>query len=161
MKIKYFCTTWGMESLPREELFRRMHEAGYDGVEMGVPADQEERRRLRSLLREHQLDFVAQQWTTGPTPEAHAASFEEQYRRAVELEPLLVNSHTGKDSYSTGQNLVIMRRAQALEEELRLPVTHETHRGRSTFCIGATCALLEALPSVRLDGRLLPLVLRP
>lgn len=35
MKIKYFATTWGLEYLDYEEQFKKIHAAGYDGVETG------------------------------------------------------------------------------------------------------------------------------
>lgn len=152
MKVKYICTTWGMDHLSLEVLLKRIREAGYDGVEMGVPEEKEGRRRLRSLLDDNALELVAQQWTAGATAEEHAASFEQQYRRALEMEPLLVNSHTGKDYYSTEENVLIMRKAQELEEDGKVLITHETHRGRATFSVGATLALFHALPELRLTA---------
>jgi sugar phosphate isomerase/epimerase len=125
---------------------------GFDAVEMGVPADAPERRTLRSALARTGLGLIAQQWTAGRTPEEHARSFEEQYRRAVELGPRFVNSHTGRDIFSLEQNLVVFRAAAKLEREAGVAVLHETHRGRALFSAPAASALLDALPGIRLTA---------
>ena len=61
---------------------------------------------------------------------AHARSFEEQYRRAGEVAPLFVNSHTGRDVFPLVENLAVFQKAGKLEAEVGIPVVHETHRGR-------------------------------
>jgi sugar phosphate isomerase/epimerase len=127
-------------------------DAGFEGIETGVPEDERERSRMQSLLKEMSLGLVAQQWTRGADAAGHAESFEEQYRRAVPLSPLLVNSHTGRDIFTLPDNLVIFRKAAALEKELGVPVAHEMHRGRVTFSAPSTMQLLDALADVRLTA---------
>ncbi len=151
MEIKFVCTDWG-SSLPLPALLQRMKEGGYDGIETGTPMENRRRRELRTMLDELRLDLVAQVYTVGRTAEEHARSFEEQYRAAVELTPLLVNAHTGKDYFSREENLLIMRKAAAVEKELGVPVAHETHRGRATFSAPTTMALLAAMPELRLTA---------
>ena len=152
MHITYIGTTWGQELPTLEATLERVKEGGYDGVEMGVPADSAERRKFRAVLGDLGLALVAQQWTQGAFPEEHARSFEEQYQRGVELNPLLVNSHTGKDSWTTEQNVVILRKAEELEKEAGVPVAHEIHRGRMTYSTVAVMALLDAMPALRLTA---------
>lgn len=152
MDITYIGTTWGQELSTLEATLERVKEGGYDGVEMGVPVDPAGCRRLRTVLDDLGLALVAQQWTRGATPEEHARSFEEQYRRGVELNPLLVNSHTGKDCWSTEQNVVVLRKAEELEETMKIPVAHEVHRGRMTFSTVAVMALIDAMPKLRLTA---------
>ena len=150
LQIKYVRAMWGMALPTLEANLQRIREGGFDGVEMGVPEEEAERRKLRELLNRLGLDLVAQQWTRGLLPQDHAASFEEQYRRSVELRPLLVNSHTGKDHFAPAENAEIFRRASRLERELGVPVVHEIHRGRATFSTTATASLLEELPDLKL-----------
>lgn len=128
--------------------------AGFDGVEMGAPEHADERRELRHRLDDLGLDLVADVWTRGASFTEHAESFEAQYRRNVELGPRLVSSQTGKDHYTTTENLAILRRAQELEEELGTPVAHEIHRGRATFSTTAVTTLLYALPGLKLTADL-------
>jgi sugar phosphate isomerase/epimerase len=156
LRIKYFHGLWGMSLPTLEANLRRIREAGFDGVEMGVPEEAGERRALGSLLGRLGLELIAQQWTVGSSSQPaiaapeHATSFEQQYRRAAELRPLVVNSHTGKDYYGTEENLQVFQRARRLEEELGIPVVHEVHRGRATFSTLSTAALLDRFPELRL-----------
>jgi sugar phosphate isomerase/epimerase len=150
MHITYIGTTWGQELPSLQATLERVKEGGYDGVEMGVPVDASGRKELRRVLDDLGLALVAQQWTQGSSPEEHA--FEEQYRRGVELEPLLVNSHTGKDAWTTAENVVILRKAEELERDTGVPVAHEIHRGRMTFSTVAVMALLDAMPSLKLTA---------
>jgi len=132
-----------------ESNIRKIKSAGYDGVEMGAPAEAGDRQALRALLDELGLDLIIQEYTAGNSPEEHAASFEEQYCRAVELRPRFVNSHTGKDYYTPDENVRILKRAEALEGQMDVPVVHEIHRGRATFSAPAAMALIERMPQLR------------
>ncbi|MBI5833382.1 MAG: sugar phosphate isomerase/epimerase [Armatimonadetes bacterium] len=154
MEFRYFRAMWGMEQPTLEANLRQIRDGGFDGVEMGAPADADDRRALRDLLDELGLALIVQQWTRGDTPEQHADSFEAQYRAAADLAPLLVNSQSGRDIYSTEQNLLVIDRGRALEDELGVTVTHEVHRGRATFCTASTMALLDAAPDLRLTADL-------
>jgi sugar phosphate isomerase/epimerase len=138
-------------SLPTLEAnLRRIREGGFDGVEMGVPEEETQRRELGILLERLGLALIVQQWTRGASAQEHASSFEEQYRRAIQLRPLLVNSHSGKDTFTTEENLSLLRRARQLEEQLGALVVHEVHRGRATFSTTSTAALLERFPELKL-----------
>lgn len=152
MKMLFVRGMWGMEKPSLEANLQAIRDGGFDAVEMGVPADTAERGALRAGLERTGLALVAQQWTTGRTPEEHARSFEEQYRRAADLRPLFVNSHTGRDFFSLEQNLVVFRAAERLEQDLGVKVLHETHRGRALFSAPATAALLRAMPALRLTA---------
>ena len=149
-RLSYFHGLWGMSLPTLEHNLRRIREGGFDGVEMGVPEEEGQRRELEALLESLGLSLIAQQWTRGASPEEHAASFEAQYRRAAELQPVLVNSHSGKDWFTTEENLLVLLHAARLEEELGLPVAHEVHRGRATFSTTATAALLQRMPDLKL-----------
>ncbi len=152
MQIKFVRSMWGMDQPTLAANLRRIKDGGFDGVEMGAPADPEQRKELHALLRELDLLFIAQQWTEGASPEEHAQSFETQYRRNAELHPALVNSHTGKDYFTTAENISICRKAAALEQELGFTITHEIHRGRMTFSTLATMALLDKMPELKLTA---------
>jgi len=143
---------WGMTGADLSANMKMARDAGFDGIEAGVPEDEQERSRMHSLLKEMNLSLVAQQWTRGADAAGHAGSFEEQYRRAAPLSPLLVNSHTGRDIFTMPENLVIFRKAAALEKELGVPIAHEMHRGRITFSAPSTIQLLDALPNARLTA---------
>jgi sugar phosphate isomerase/epimerase len=144
-----------MEEMPSlEQSFKRIKEGGFDGVELGLPDDLQTCALARRLLDECGLAVIAQQWTAGKTAAEHAASFEEQYHRAVTLKPLCVNSHTGCDFFPLKENLRVFDRAAELEAAAGVPVVHETHRGRALFSAVSTTTLLEARPGLRLAADL-------
>jgi sugar phosphate isomerase/epimerase len=154
MKIKYLCSLWGMDQPTLKANLKKIKEAGFDGVEMGAPLEKQKRKDLRSMLKELDLDFVAQQWTRGESPQEHAASFEEQARNGAKLKPLLINSQAGKDYYSTQDNLAIIAKTQELEEELGVIIAHEIHRTRMTYSTNATMAILDEKPDIKLTADL-------
>ena len=152
MTIRWICSLWGMEEPTMEARLSKARKAGFDGIETGVPADPASRRELGALLKGMGLALVAQQHTTGADAAAHMRGFEEQYRRGVELAPLFVNSHTGRDIFGLAENLRIFAKAEQLEKALGVQVMHEIHRGRPTFSVPSTLALLDALPGLRLTA---------
>ena len=141
---------WGMTGPTLRAKLEMAKDAGFDGIEMGVPADPVEKKELGALLKELGLALIAQQWTAGAGPSEHARSFEEQYVRSAELKPLFVNSQTGRDVFTLGENLQIFRAAERLEKNCGVAVVHEIHRGRATFSALSTSELLKALPELRL-----------
>jgi sugar phosphate isomerase/epimerase len=141
-----------MESIGIATALRMIKDGGYDGVEMGAPADPAERKTLRSLLDELGLEIIAQQWTQGDSAAEHIASFAQQFTRGLELRPLLVNSHTGVDYYTAADNIAILEAAAAIEHTHGVPLVHEIHRGRATFSTTSTLQLLEAVPSMKLTA---------
>jgi sugar phosphate isomerase/epimerase len=152
MTITWICPLWGLAGATLTDKLARIRDAGYDGVEMGVPPDAGERAELARQLPALGLSLVAQQWTTGPDAESHARSFEEQYRRALDLGPLFVNSHTGRDTWPLADNLVVYDAARRLQAREGVRIVHEIHRGRPTFSAPSTLALLDALPDLRLTA---------
>ena len=76
MKIKFFCPYWGSASLSYPLFFKKVKEAGYDGVEMSLPFDKKEKSDILHLLKEYELELVAQHWETAdPDPLLHKEIF--------------------------------------------------------------------------------------
>jgi sugar phosphate isomerase/epimerase len=110
-------------------MLTKVEGAGYDGVEIGIPADPAARRELRALLDECQLDVIAHQYqATGETFDDYLRSFEQWIEIAASFEPLLVNSHTGRDCWTREQNLRLVDSAQCAAQRHGIPVLHESHR---------------------------------
>jgi sugar phosphate isomerase/epimerase len=143
-----------MDDLPApEERFARIKKAGFDGVELDIPLDMDACVRARAALDDLGLEVVAQQWRTrGRTPEEHMVSFEAQYQRAMALNPLFLNSHTGCDHFEFEANLAIFDHAEGLAAAKGLAVFHETHRGRALFSAPAALRYLSVRPNLRLTA---------
>jgi len=152
MLIKYICPIWGMNRPTLRANLEAIKKAGFDGVESWASGDENERREMRAILDDLQLDMVSQQWTFGGSTQEHIASFEEQFLRNIDMQPAFINSHTGVDHYSMAENLLIIDHASALADRHGVTVLHETHRGRPTFSAPATIALLDARPAIKLTA---------
>src|SRR5690349_8759642 len=127
MELLFFCPRWGSEQLSPETFVQKVKQAGYDGVEMSLPADGREKALWNDLLRDHALLLIAQQWEamTEPVFEKHVVLFERMLRNAASLQPLFINSQTGKDSFTFGQNAQLIEKAASLEKETGVRILHE------------------------------------
>lgn len=154
MQIQYFCSMWGMAQPTLGANLQQIKEAGFDGVEMAAPPDAAKRQELRTLLNDLALDIIVQQHSRGATPQEHAQSLAERLPWAVELCPLLVNSHTGKDFFPIKESARIIKQTNKIATKLGLPIVHEIHRTRSLFSLPSTTAILDALPDLKLTSDL-------
>jgi sugar phosphate isomerase/epimerase len=152
MHIKFFRSLWGMDNLPLDKSLRLIKEAGFDGVEAWIPDDSTQRRLLRELLRDLQLDFIAQIASLGDTPEQHINFFRQRYELSLDFAPILMSSHTARDCYSLEDNVKILSAAIDISAKGGIPVVHETHRIRWSYAPWTTQRHLEALPDLRINA---------
>lgn len=146
MKFVTFQAFWGLEG----SLLEKMEAAksdGYDGIETGLPSE-EESETFKSALERLELQYVAQIFTSGD----HLASFREQAERAADYRPVLINAHSAKDSMIESDQDTFFEGALAIERKLGIPVGHETHRGRAMFTPWATARLLRKFPELRITA---------
>jgi sugar phosphate isomerase/epimerase len=134
MRLQFFCTRWGSDYIPFREFARQVKEAGYDGIEMVVPANGAGKDHVRHALQEFDLKLIAQ------IAQADDKDFEENLAQAPAmlhnaafLHPVKINSQTGKDYFSFEQNLQFIRLYNDFEQQTGIPVVHELHRGRFNF----------------------------
>lgn len=149
MKIKYLCTMWGMDRPTLEGNLKLIKGAGFDGVEMQVPGNRDERNRLGALLIEIGLGIVVQVRAEGATVDEQIDSLEKELGKTVELNPLLVNVHCGKDYWPLAENVRVISSVQKAAGELGIKILHETHRARATFCTTSTMEIIDAIPEIR------------
>lgn len=148
MKLHVFKSLWEWngEWLGRLE---QIAEAGYSGVEYLPPPLPSEDSSFRSALNSLQLRFIAQIYTDGPD---HIASFRERALRAASFNPLLINSHSAQDRMHPDEQLRFFEAALRVEQEVGIPIAHETHRGRAFFTPWQTAFILERLPELRIGA---------
>jgi hypothetical protein len=131
MKIKILSPLWGHEHLKIEDFLNKIKDAGYDGVDTWIPENKEDKKFLLEYLGKHGLVLVAHQHqANGKTFADFKTSFIHYLNICFEANPLLINSHTGKDYFTLYQNLELIDIAKSLSEKNGIPVVHETHRGR-------------------------------
>ena len=154
MQFAFFCPHWGQEHLAPAEFVARVRAAGYDGVEMVVSLDPAERARWQRLLADHHLLFIAQVLEAGQGRgfAEQLAETEPYLRNAATMQPLKINSFTGRDYFSFAQNSALIRRTAEVGQALGVPVVHETHRGRFSYSAPALLPYLAAFPELRLNA---------
>lgn len=153
MKILFFCPRWGCEAQPWNEFFAAVKNAGYDGVETGFPftLSADEKREIINGLGEHGLAVIGQHWqTTESDFDEHREVFKKHLYSLVELQPLFINSQTGKDYFTIEQNLALMQVADEISRETGVNILHETHRGKWSFAAHITQQYLQRAPQIRI-----------
>ena len=72
---------------------------------MSLPFDKKEKSGILKLLREFDLQLVAQHWETShPDPLLHKVIYRKHLMNLAEASPLFINSQTGKDFFSFEDN---------------------------------------------------------
>ncbi len=151
MEVKIFGSTWGSE-LPLPETLVRIKEAGYHGVEMLVPEKEDERKLLKEQLADLNLELIALQILFGTHGQAQMEEIDQQFPVLLSMDPLFINSHSGKDHFDFDENYKILRHCEALSTKHQLPIYHETHRGRFAFSAKSTHHYLERMPELKLTA---------
>lgn len=139
---------WGMDG-SLEELFPRIQEQGYEAIETVVP-EATQQAHFKSLLERYNFGYIAQIHTQGNSVDEHLASFRAQVKQAKALQPLFINCHSGRDTWSLDESVYYFEQALAIEEAEGIQIAHETHRGRILFHPVITRYLLERFTALKL-----------
>jgi hypothetical protein len=141
--------------LGQRPMLEKVKRAGYDGIEVGIPSDAPRRRELRALLDEYQLDVIAHQYqATGEVFDDYLRSFEQWIDIAASFEPVLVNSHTGRDCWTREQNLRFVAIAQQAEQRYGIPILHESHRRHFLYSAPAALEYFQQAPDLMITADL-------
>src|SRR2546422_10746841 len=112
-----------------EEQFRRIAEAGYDGVESAVE-EISDSEKFKSLLAEYHLDYTPLIYTEGAS---HFESFKRLIKLASDFAPKRIIAHAGRDLWGFEDHLRFFKGALLIENEYGILIAHETHRRRPLF----------------------------
>lgn len=152
MEAKAYRHLWGYP-ITSDATFRAIRDAGYCGIEVGkfgidAPGT------FGDALRRHGLEFIAQVYTAefskGHSVDEHLASLESEVRKLLPLRPVLVNIHSGEDTWPLDEMHRYFREAAGLEKLSGVPWAHETHRGRCLFQPAVARLLMEEHPEIKL-----------
>src|SRR5438067_537568 len=153
MELKFFCPYWGMKPLPYDAALKQIKAAGYDGVELAIDPDVAGYEEAAALCNQHGLLLIAQHpYAKGSSPAALLADYRNKLERIAALGPMLINCHTGRDYYTIPQNLPFLEAAETISNAYGIPIAHEIHRGRFTFCTTSTIAYLDAFSELKLTA---------
>ena len=149
MKPLFFCPRWGSESLSWDVFCKKVKEAGFDGVEAGVPFNKLEMEEMRSALSHYELALIGQYWQSFEKDfTAHKTSYIRHLHHLAKLNPIKIDAQTGKDYFSFEQNKELFDVAATFTRETGIVVAHETHRNKALFAAHITKHYLEEIPSL-------------
>ncbi len=149
MELKLARHLWGVE-LGWEAAFPMFRQEGYSLIESAPPADAKDDERFTSLLKANGFGYIAQAFTAGPTVKDHVKSFRDQLDRAVKLGAMQLTVHSGSDAFGAADIDAFYREIVAIERDAKIPVGHETHRGRVFFNPWSTRDVLQKFDSLKL-----------
>lgn len=153
MDINFYIPRWGNRHLLWADFALKAKEAGYVGVEAGLPIDEEEKLAMFDALSSTGLSWIGQHFETATTDfKEHAKQFESRLYALAAAKPLFINSQTGKDFFTFEQNSELIAIAARIATETGLLILHETHRGKFSFCTTATVNYLLKYPDLKLTA---------
>lgn len=156
MKLQIFAPHWGNAHIARDSWIASVKAAGFDGIEMSLPLEQKEREAWTRAIEDAGLLLIAQQWETvfHSDFKAHKQALRELLQNACAANPVLVNTHTGKDFYSFAQNSELLDLADNISQETGVPIVHEIHRSRFSGHPMLLMPYLQQRPQLQLNADL-------
>ena len=153
MELKILCPQWGHEHLDVEAFFANVKAAGYDGVDTWVPSDKTKRKRFIRLLDEYDLLMVSHQHQAkGNGIDEFCRSFQYFLELSLESNPVLINSHSGRDFFTLEEQLQVLDVAENFSAKHNILVAHETHRGRIGFGPMVARELFRLRPNMKITA---------
>lgn len=149
-ELLFFQTNWGFSG-SWEVFFSKTKASGYDGVEIWFPKEKEQLQEVTQGLQKHELKVIYLCGTNRDLPfEESLSAYQNDLIRAIDQKPYAINSHTGSDFFSFEQNKKFILLANELSKKYKIPIYHETHRGRFSYSLPETKRFLDTDSNFRL-----------
>ena len=159
MQTKYSCTYWGSEHLSPSQFITNIAAAGFEGAELFLtPPDTLTDAFLLAIehIRKQHPDFyfitLQLPFPKEDTVAGHIQVMEANFTKLAALNPLFINSHTGRDYFSFDDNCRILDAAMNFATKHGVRILHETHRGRFSFHAASLIPYLDKFPQMELVG---------
>ena len=148
-QILFFQTDWG-NTLPMDAFLAKAKAAGYDGVELWMPAGEDKKKSLKEGLKKYELEVIFLHGTARNLPFEEALRvYEVGLQEILAWKPVKVNSHTGNDFWTSEQNLAFIALGDRYAKQVGIPVLHETHRGRFSYTLPEAVSMLRKFPNLK------------
>jgi len=148
-ELLIFGTNWGFNG-SWDDFCSRIKREGYDGAEIWYPAEEKARREFLDAFQKHELKFGLLFGGSDVDPKVHLQQFRSTLEAAASLKPVYINSHSGRDHFSFEQNKAFIDFTAELNAKTKIPIYHETHRGRILYAAPVGRQFMERIPSLRL-----------
>lgn len=154
MELKFICTFWGQEHIPVSTFLEKALSAGYDGIELNVPLENNFIRELLASVEQNKAIFIAQQWLPPARErlEDYRTRMTNYLSHLASLSPIFINSHTGKDFFTFTENCSLIESCKEIEKESGVRIIHETHRGRFSHHAASLLPYLQKYPELELNA---------
>ncbi|OOQ56761.1 sugar phosphate isomerase/epimerase family protein [Mucilaginibacter pedocola] len=155
MEVLILAPQWGFEHLPAEEFIIKIKDAGFDGIDTWMPEDEQERKEFVKLIEQYKLPIVSHQHQAkGNNINEFCRSFEYYLNISMECNPILINSHSGRDYFSLDDQLRVIDVAEEFSVKNNIRVVHETHRGRLGYSPYNAAELFKHRPGMKITADL-------
>jgi sugar phosphate isomerase/epimerase len=153
MNIKYYCPVWGMSHLPLASALKKIKDAGYSGAEIALDPDLKDVTGVKQIFSDNGLDLlILLPYPKTGTPANLLSAYLSKLDALLKLNPVMINSHTGKDYFTLKQNLEFIMGADKLSKAYGIMVAHETHRGRFAYSVALTANYIDVFPDLKLTA---------
>lgn len=153
MNLLFFCPRWGSELLNWIDFCTKVKAAGFDGIEAGVSFDTADKLAMQNALNETGLLLIGQYWQSFENNfDVHQLSYKKHLENIAGLNPVKINTQTGKDYFSIAQNEALFSIAEKFTSATGIEVVHETHRNKALFAAHITKQYLERNTSLRITA---------
>ena len=104
---------------------------------------------MLAALKTHDLLLIGQYYQSFEKDfELHKASYKKHMESIAALQPLLIDSQTGKDYYSAAENSELFALAGEITAASGTLIAHETHRNKALFAAHIAKSLLLNNPAI-------------
>lgn len=149
-KLEFYQTDWG-RTISWDAFCEKTKAAGYDGLETWFPSDKKSQAELKAALKKHDLKVGFLNSTNKSLPfKESLKSYTEHFKTLIAWNPAYINCHTGNDFFSFEQNKAFIEAANKMAKENKIPVYHETHRGRFSYNLPDTKKYIQAIPDLKM-----------
>lgn len=140
--------------MPFRTFADRAKAAGYNGVEMNLPAEQTACQEMMQVLKDYGLQWIGQGYLppASESTDAYLGRMQRYLEHLASFAPLFINNHTGKDFFEEAANDRAIRLAEDISQRTGVAIVHETHRGRFNYCAKSTYAYLTRFPELKLTA---------
>jgi sugar phosphate isomerase/epimerase len=142
-------TNWGYGG-SWDEFCTKIKGDGYDGAEVWYPTEEKPRKEFLDAFQKYNLKFAFLFGGSDRDYAKHLQQFKSALEEATLLKPLFINSHSGRDHFTFDQNKSFIDFTAELNAKTKVPIYHETHRGRILYSAPVSRHFMEAHPTLRL-----------